>query len=44
MNAVTAYALVWIFVSICILGCVIATGSLMPLWAFIFPASVSMKD
>lgn len=44
MKATTAYALVWLGVGLTISVGMIVSGSLIPLWAFLFPAMISMKD
>lgn len=43
MKITTAYALAWIAISVAVTAGIIVTGSLMPLWTFLIPASISIK-
>jgi hypothetical protein len=44
MNIAIAYALIWISVSVAISVGILVTGSLMPLWAFVLPALISVSS
>ena len=44
MRATTAYAIAWMSVAAAASVGIITTESLMPLWAFLIPASISYKE
>lgn len=43
MKSTTAYAVIWMSVATAAVAGIMATGSLMPLWAFLIPASINFK-
>lgn len=44
MKVTTAYAFIWISCAVVISTAIIVTGKLIPLWALLIPAMISIKS